>query len=104
MKAKSLNLGVKNNNNYMKTLAFLVIAFSVVIPDVAFAGLSAAQGGAQTFLTQVQPIIRIVCIIGVIFCGLSYMFEWVDNRKLFKICVGLIIIASATELDNLLWK
>lgn len=100
MKAKSIGLG---QSNIMKTLAFFAIALSVVVPDVAFAGLSAAQSGAQTFLTQVQPTIRIVCIIGVIFCGLSYMFEWVDNRKIFKICAGLIIIASATELVNLLW-
>lgn len=100
MKAKSINLG---QSNLMKTLAFFAIALSVVVPDVAFAGLTAAQSGAQTFLTQVQPIIRIVCIIGVIFCGLSYMFEWVDNRTLFKICAGLIIIASSTEIVNLLW-
>ena len=101
MKAKSQKS--QKSNMMLKVLAFSLIALSIVIPDVAFAGLGAAQSGAQTFLTQVQPIIRIVCIIGVIFCGLAYMFEWVDNHKLFKICAGLIIIASATELVNLLW-
>ena len=94
----------KSNNAILKYILLLTAVFTLFAPELAFAGLSAAQSGAQSFLTQVQPIIRIVCIIGVIFCGLAYMFEWVDNRVLFRIVCGLIIIASASEIVNLLWK
>lgn len=94
----------QNVNNVFKALLFMVVvALFALTPEFAHAGLAAAQSGAQTFLNDIQPVIRIVCIIGVIFCGLAYMNEWVDNRKLFKICAGLVIIASATELVNLLW-
>lgn len=88
----------------MRLMALIaIVAMFAFMPEFAHAGLGKAQSGAQSFLNDIQPIIRIVCIIGVIFCGLAYMNEWVDNRKLFKICAGLVIIASATELVNLLW-
>lgn len=93
----------KVNTVFKALLLMFVVALFALAPEFAHAGLGKAQTGVQKFLTDIQPIIRIVCVIGVIFCGLAYMNEWVDNRKLFKICAGLIIIASANDLVTLLW-
>lgn len=93
----------KVNTVFKALLLMFVVALFALAPEFAHAGLGKAESGAQKFLTDIQPIIRIVCIIGVIFCGLAYMNEWVDNRKLFKICAGIVIIASASELVTLLW-
>lgn len=102
---KANTLQVEKNRFFNAKFAFtcLLAIFAVTMPELAMAGLAKANAGASSFMAQIQPIIRICAIVTVIFCGLAYMNEWVDNRKLFKICAGVIITASATELVNLLW-
>lgn len=100
----NVQLAKKNRTINTKFLfACLVAMFAVTMPELAFAGLAKANSGANSFMADIQPIIRVCAIVTVIFCGLAYMNEWVDNRKLFKICAGVVITASATELVTLFW-
>ncbi|AZC05408.1 TrbC/VirB2 family protein (plasmid) [Acinetobacter pittii] len=100
------NVQLAKKNRIINTkflFACLVAMFAVTMPELAFAGLAKANSGANSFMADIQPIIRVCAIVTVIFCGLAYMNEWVDNRKLFKICAGVVITASATELVTLFW-
>lgn len=102
----NLNAMVAQKNRKINAkflLTCLVAVLAISMPELAMAGLAKANSGATSFMNDIQPIIRICAIVTVIFCGLAYMNEWVDNRKLFKICAGVVVTASATELVNLFW-
>ncbi|MEO4090773.1 TrbC/VirB2 family protein [Acinetobacter pittii] len=91
------------NLAYLAVLAcFFAVAF--LFPDLAHAGgLTKAESGLTKFQTDILPIVRIACILGVIGCGLGYVFQWADNKRIFQIFIGVLVIASASEIVNLIW-
>lgn len=92
------------SNFAFKAILMLLIIAICFTPDLAHAtaGLSKATGAMQKFETAIKPLIRILAVIGVIFVGLAYAFEWLSNQTLVKIIIGLIIIASANEMVGLI--
>lgn len=100
----SQELSKKQAINFaLKALLILAVVAICFTPDFAHAtaGLSKATGAMQKFETAIKPLIRILAVIGVIFVGLAYAFEWLSNQTLVKIVIGLIIIAGANEMVGL---
>ena len=101
---------VDQKANKVSTYAYLAViavifAVSFFFPDLAHAagGLSKAEGGMTKFTNDILPLVRMACILGVIGCGLGYVFQWADNKRIFQIFIGILIIASASEFVNLIW-
>lgn len=87
----------QNKGVFLKRFAFISV-MALLFSSPAFAGLSVATSNFQNFLAQIQPIIRIAAVLAVIGAGVGYMFNFVDKSLLIKIVVGIIIVASASEI------
>lgn len=88
---------------YKKLFSFslmlaVVALFSMPEFAHAAAGLTQAKTGLQSFLTEIQPMIRIIGMVAIILTGIGYMMGMIDKSMFFKIVLGLIIIASAGDI------
>jgi type IV secretory pathway VirB2 component (pilin) len=90
--------------NIMKAKGYLKATLLMMLMCAPFAaeagGLAAATNGLTSFLSQLQPIIRIVAVLAIIGAGVGYMMNFVDKSLFVKIISGLIVVASANELVN----
>lgn len=88
------------SKSYIKSIKnfALISCLAMLFSSPAFAGLAVATGNFSNFLASIQPIIRIVAVLAVIGAGVGYMFNFVDKSLLIKIIVGIIIVASASEI------
>lgn len=103
---KSVNTNTEKFINFGYLAVILaVFAIAAFFPDLAHAagGLSKAESGMTKFTNDILPLVRLACILGVIGCGLGYVFQWSDNKRVFQIFIGILIIASASEFVNLIW-
>ena len=91
-------VSIKQNKNALLKRFVFVSLMAVLFSSPAFAGLAIATSNFSNFLAQIQPIIRIAAVLAVIGAGVGYMFNFVDKSLLIKIIVGIIIVASATEI------
>lgn len=99
-------LDKQNSNKIVYAFALLfVFSLAILFPDLAHAagGLSKAESGMTKFTNDILPLVRLACILGVIGCGLGYVFQWSDNKRVFQIFIGILIIASASEFVNIVW-
>lgn len=99
MTANEYQLKKKKNLFMLAVIAALGI-FLMMMPDFAYAaaGLTQAKNGLESFLSEIQPMIRIVGIIAIILTGIGYIMGMIDKSMFFKIVLGLIIVASAGDI------
>lgn len=108
--AVSYNAQLQREANLKKffsySLMLAVVAVFALMPDLAHAaggGLTQAKSGLEKFLTEIQPIVRVLAVIAIIATGIAYVMNMVDKSQFFKIIAGIIIIASASEIVNFFW-
>lgn len=107
--AVSYNAQLQREANLKKFFSYglmlAVVAVFALMPDLAHAagGLTKAKSGLEKFLTEIQPIVRVLAVISIIGAGIAYVMNMVDKSLFFKIIAGIIIIASASEIVNFFW-
>lgn len=86
--------------HYAKQAFLFLLLLLPLLGQEAFAaaGLTAAKTGLTNFLAEIQPIVRVVAVIGIVGGGLGYMFNFIDKTWAVRIIAGLIVIASANEI------
>lgn len=86
--------------HYAKQAFLFMLLLMPLLAQEAFAagGLAAAKTGLTNFLAEIQPLVRVVAVIGIVGGGLGYMFNFIDKTWAVRIIAGLIVIASANEI------